>query len=69
MPTRLSALKPRDQWLQITNMDDTNTFTIRQIKMEGDDVFVVQDENGNSVMLGDLWRDKTAVLVFTRHFG
>ena len=29
----------------------------------------VLDEDGNRVMLGDLWRDKTAVLVFTRHFG
>ncbi len=29
----------------------------------------VLDENGNAVMLGDLWRDKPAVLVFTRHFG
>jgi hypothetical protein len=29
----------------------------------------VLDEHGNRVMLGDLWHDKTAVLVFTRHFG
>jgi len=29
----------------------------------------VLDENGNPVVLGTLWHDKTAVLVFTRHFG
>ncbi|MGE0399449.1 MAG: peroxiredoxin-like family protein [Kofleriaceae bacterium] len=29
----------------------------------------VLDEDGNRVTVGDLWRDKTAVLVFTRHFG
>ncbi len=29
----------------------------------------VLDENGNPITLGTLWHDKTAVLVFTRHFG
>jgi hypothetical protein len=29
----------------------------------------VLDETGTAVELGSLWRDKTAVLVFTRHFG
>jgi hypothetical protein len=29
----------------------------------------VLDEQGAAVELGSLWRDKTAVLVFTRHFG
>ncbi len=40
----------------LTRADDLATMT-------------VLDENGNQVTLGDLWRDKTAVLVFTRHFG
>jgi hypothetical protein len=29
----------------------------------------VLDEQGHAVELGTLWRDRTAVLVFTRHFG
>ena len=29
----------------------------------------VLDERGNAVELGTFWRDRTAVLVFTRHFG
>jgi hypothetical protein len=29
----------------------------------------VLDEHGATVRLGDLWRDRTAVLVFVRHFG
>jgi hypothetical protein len=29
----------------------------------------VLDEQGQSVELGTLWKDKTAVLVFLRHFG
>lgn len=29
----------------------------------------VLDETGARVELGSLWRDKPAVLVFTRHFG
>ena len=29
----------------------------------------VQDERGQTVELGTLWRDKPAVLVFMRHFG
>jgi hypothetical protein len=29
----------------------------------------VLDERGGTVELGSLWRDKTAVLVFIRHFG
>ncbi len=40
----------------LTRADDLATMT-------------VLDEHGNPVVLGDLWRDKTAVLVFTRHFG
>jgi hypothetical protein len=30
---------------------------------------VVKDTEGRDVRLGDLWRDKPAVLVFVRHFG
>jgi hypothetical protein len=33
-----------------------------------DDVSV-QDVNGQPVRLGDLWKDRPAVLVFLRHFG
>jgi hypothetical protein len=29
----------------------------------------VLDENRGTVELGTLWRDKTAVLAFVRHFG
>jgi hypothetical protein len=29
----------------------------------------VLDENKQVVQLGTLWKDKTAVLVFVRHFG
>ena len=29
----------------------------------------VLDERGGEVELGTLWREKTAVLVFVRHFG
>lgn len=29
----------------------------------------VLDEQGHRVELGTLWRDRAAVLVFTRHFG
>jgi hypothetical protein len=29
----------------------------------------VLDEAGKAVQLGPLWRDRTAVLVFVRHFG
>jgi len=29
----------------------------------------VLDEHDHAVELGTLWRDKTAVLVFVRHFG
>lgn len=29
----------------------------------------VLDENGNSVELGTLWRDRPVVLAFVRHFG
>ena len=29
----------------------------------------VQDEHGQPVELGTLWRDRTAVLAFVRHFG
>lgn len=29
----------------------------------------VLDEHGGTVELGTLWREKTAVLVFVRHFG
>tara|TARA_B100000614_G_scaffold129766_1_gene115790 strand:- start:534 stop:698 length:165 start_codon:yes stop_codon:yes gene_type:complete len=30
---------------------------------------MVVDENGGDVPLGSLWLDRTAVLVFVRHFG
>jgi hypothetical protein len=29
----------------------------------------VLDTNGKEVKLGDLWRERPAVLVFVRHFG
>jgi hypothetical protein len=29
----------------------------------------VLDEGGNAVELGTFWRDRTAALVFLRHFG
>jgi hypothetical protein len=29
----------------------------------------VLDDKGGKVTLGTLWRDKTAVLAFVRHFG
>jgi hypothetical protein len=30
---------------------------------------VVPDQNGHQVRLGDLWRDRPAVLVWLRHYG
>ena len=30
---------------------------------------VLQDDQGEDVRLGELWRDRAAVLVFVRHFG
>jgi len=29
----------------------------------------VLDADGRAVVLGDFWKDRTAVLVFLRHFG
>lgn len=29
----------------------------------------VLDEQSQSIEVGSLWRDKTAILVFVRHFG
>jgi hypothetical protein len=29
----------------------------------------VLDESGTSITLGSLWRERTAVLAFVRHFG
>jgi hypothetical protein len=29
----------------------------------------VKDTEGRDVLLGDLWRDRPAVLVFLRHYG
>ncbi len=29
----------------------------------------ILDEGGQTVALGTLWKDRTAVLVFVRHFG
>lgn len=39
--------------------------------MRADDLapLTVLDAAGEPVRLGTLWRDKTAVLVFLRHFG
>jgi hypothetical protein len=48
VPTKLSAVHP-GQTLTITNMDLMNTFHIRQIVMEGDNVFTVTDLDGNDV--------------------
>ena len=31
--------------------------------------FTVLDEHGKPVELGTFWKERTAVLVFTRHFG
>ncbi len=30
---------------------------------------VVKDTEGRDLRLGDVWRDKPAVLVFVRHYG
>ncbi|MDJ0785680.1 MAG: hypothetical protein QNK05_02660 [Myxococcota bacterium] len=30
---------------------------------------VLSDDRGEDVRLGDLWRERAAVLVFVRHFG
>jgi hypothetical protein len=30
---------------------------------------VLPDQDGNDVRLGDLWRDRPAVLVWLRHYG
>ena len=30
---------------------------------------VVKDAEGRDLRLGDLWRDKPAVVVFVRHYG
>ena len=30
---------------------------------------VLKDQNGADVRLGDMWRDRPAVLVFLRHYG
>jgi len=45
-----------------------NTVTDRQdaIALENVEVF---DLSGSRVRLGSLWSDRTAVLVFLRHFG
>jgi hypothetical protein len=40
----------------VTRADDLATMT-------------VLDEQGRDVPLGPLWRERTAVLVFVRHFG
>ena len=44
---------------------------IRFMLTRADDLakLTVLDEYGKTVELGTLWRDKTAVLVFIRHFG
>ena len=41
------------------------------MKSRADDLanLAVLDKTGKSVELGTLWRDRTAVLVFVRHFG
>jgi hypothetical protein len=38
------------------------------VKVKLDDI-TVQDSDGQPVRLGELWRDRPAVLVFLRHFG
>src|SRR5262249_55034488 len=45
VPLKLSAA---GGVLEITNDDPMNTFTIRELKMEGDNVFRVVDASGNS---------------------
>jgi hypothetical protein len=30
---------------------------------------IVKDEKGADVRVGDLWKDRTVVLAFVRHFG
>jgi hypothetical protein len=30
---------------------------------------IVQDENARDVRIGDLWKERTVVLCFVRHFG
>ena len=43
----------------------------RRMLNRADDLakLTVLDEQGKAVELGTFWRDRTAVLVFTRHFG
>jgi len=42
-----------------------------QVTVRADDLakMTVLDESGATVELGSLWREKTAALVFVRHFG
>ena len=35
----------------------------------GLDDIVLPDQDGNAVRLGDLWQDRTAALVWLRHYG
>lgn len=44
-------------------------YTAMQTRADDLAKMTVQDEQGGKVELGTLWRDKAAVLVFTRHFG
>jgi MYXO-CTERM domain-containing protein len=66
VPTRLSDVKP-DGLLSIANLDDANTFQIREIVLDGDNVFEVQDLDGNSVSNAPLAPSSTASydIVFT----
>ncbi|MDB4955718.1 MAG: putative internalin [Myxococcales bacterium] len=48
VPTRLSDVNIA-QLLSVSNLDDTNTFQIRQIVIEGDSVFETRDLNNNTV--------------------
>ena len=47
VPTRLGEIRP-DGLLAITNMDGDNAFHIREIVIEGDDVFAIQDLSANA---------------------
>ena len=56
-----AAGKPNARWLRYH----------RHMLNRADDLakLTVLDEQGKPVELGTFWRDRTAVLVFTRHFG
>lgn len=39
------------------------------LPLEKTEAILLQDERGTSIKLNSLWAERTAVLVFVRHFG